>query len=115
MAEVAQLHDALLRDCRLLASVGLHTGGMTVGEATDLFMREAHCERLPAEREAFRGTWNPEYFCYTLGKGAILKARERLLASRFGGDLGRFHDALLGLGCPPVGLLESLLSARPAV
>ena len=112
MAEVAQLHDALLRNCRLLASIGLHTRGMSLGEATDLFMREAHCERLPAEREAFRGTWNPEYFCYTLGKIAILTARERLLSSRFGGDLGRFHDALLGLGCPPVGLLEALLTAR---
>ena len=112
-AEVAQIHDALLRDCRLLSSIGLHTGGWTVERATELLMREAHLDRLPAEREAVRGTFDPEYFCYTLGKLAILSARSKLLAPSFGGDLQRFHDALLGLGCPPVGLLESLLRAAP--
>ncbi len=107
-AEVAQIHDALLRDCRLLAAIGLHTGGMTVDRATELFQREGHFERLPAEREAIRGTFNPEYFCYTLGKLAILSARGRFLAPRFGGDLTAFHDRLLAFGCPPIGLLDSL-------
>jgi len=109
-AEVAQIHDALLRDCRLLSSIGLHTDGMSVEEATQLFQREGHFERLPAEREAIRGTFNPEYFCYTLGKLAILGARGRLLASRFAGNLGAFHDTLLGFGCPPIGLLDTLFA-----
>ncbi len=113
-AEVAQLHDALLRDCRLLASVGLHTAGMTIGEATRLFEREAHFEHLPAEREAIRGTFNPEYFCYTLGKLEILRARGRTLASRFHGDLKAFHDTVLGFGSPPIGVLVRLLEAAPA-
>jgi uncharacterized protein (DUF885 family) len=113
-AEVAELHDALLRDCRLLASIGLHTRGMSLEDATQLFQREAHFERLPAEREAIRGTFNPEYYCYTLGKLAILNARSRLLGSRFGGSLRAFHDAVLGFGCPPVGLLDSLLAAPSA-
>jgi uncharacterized protein (DUF885 family) len=113
-AEVAQLHDALLRDCRLLVSIGLHTAGMTLEQGTQLFQTEAHFERLPAEREAIRGTFNPEYFCYTLGKLAILNARSRFLASGFGGNLRSFHDALLGLGCPPVGLLDSLLAGARA-
>jgi len=113
LAEVAQLHDALLRNVRLLVSVGLHTGGMTLEEGTRLFQSEAHLERLPAEREAIRGTFNPEYFCYTLGKLAILSARSHLLATRFGGSLRSFHDTLLGLGCPPVGLLESMLGDAP--
>jgi uncharacterized protein (DUF885 family) len=108
-AEVAEIHDALLRDCRLLASIGLHTQGMTLEEATQLFEREAHFERLPAEREAIRGTFNPEYFCYTLGKLAILNSRHQFLKSRFGGSLKAFHDALLGNGCPPIGLLDTLL------
>jgi uncharacterized protein (DUF885 family) len=107
-AEVAQIHDALLRDCRLLAAIGLHTDGMTVEQATELFQREGHFERLPAEREAIRGTFNPEYFCYTLGKLAILNARHRFLTARFGGDLSAFHDRLLAFGCPPIGLLDSL-------
>jgi uncharacterized protein (DUF885 family) len=115
LSEVAQIHDALLRDTRLLVSIGLHTGGMTLEAATQLFQTEAHLERLPAEREAIRGTFNPEYFCYTLGKLAILNARSRFLESTFGGNLRSFHDTLLGLGCPPIGLLDSLLEGvRPA-
>ncbi len=109
-AEVAQIHDALLRDCRLLAAIGLHTDGMSVEHATELFQREGHFERLPAEREAIRGTFNPEYFCYTLGKLAILSARNRFLGSRFGGNLGAFHDRLLAFGCPPIGLLDTLFA-----
>ncbi|MGI0071864.1 MAG: DUF885 domain-containing protein [Thermoplasmata archaeon] len=112
-AEIAQIHDALLRDCRLLASVGLHTRGMSLAEATQLFERDAHFEHLPAEREAIRGTFNPEYFCYTLGKLAILNSRARFLQNRFAGDLRSFHDTLLSFGCPPVGLLDTLL-ATPA-
>ncbi len=112
-AEVAEIHDALLRDCRLLASIGLHTQGMTLETATQLFQKEAHFERLPAEREAIRGTFNPEYFCYTLGKLAILDARRRLLDRQFHGSLRAFHDALLGSGCPPVGLLDALLTSGP--
>ena len=110
-AEVAQIHDALLRDCRLLVSIGLHTQGMTLEAATELFQRAAHFERLPAEREAIRGTFNPEYFCYTLGKLAILSLRARVLRSQFGGRLGAFHDRLLGFGCPPIGLLDHLFAA----
>jgi uncharacterized protein (DUF885 family) len=113
-AEVAQIHDALLRDCRLLASVGLHTGGWSLEQATELFQRQAHYDRLPAEREAIRGTFNPEYFCYTLGKLAILDLRARTLASQFGGNLKRFHDTLLGFGSPPIGLLPALLATKPA-
>jgi hypothetical protein len=109
-AEVAQIHDALLRDCRLLASIGLHTAGWALEKATELFQKSARYERLPAEREAIRGTFNPEYFCYTLGKLAILNARSELLASQFGGNLKRFHDRVLGFGCPPVGLLATLLT-----
>jgi uncharacterized protein (DUF885 family) len=113
-AEIAEIHDALLRDCRLLASIGLHTAGMTVEQATELIEREAHFERLPAQREAIRGTFNPEYFCYTLGKLAIQNARTRFLASIYQGNLKRFHDALLGFGCPPIGLLDTLLATPPA-
>jgi hypothetical protein len=111
-AELAQLHDALLRDCRLIASVGLHTQGWTVAQATELFRSQAHLEALPAEREALRGTFNPEYFCYTLGKLAIVDARRRYLAEGFHGSLRGFHDALLGFGCPPIGMIDALFEGR---
>ncbi len=110
-AEVAQLHDALLRNCRLIVSIGLHTGGLSLRQATQLFQKEAYFEELPAEREAIRGTFNPEYFCYTLGKLEILKVRQKYLAQKFGGSLKSFHDTLLGFGCPPIGLLDRLFAA----
>ena len=113
-AEVAQLHDALLRNVRLLSAIGLHTEGWTVERATELFEREAHLEHLPAQREALRGTFDPEYFCYTLGKLAILQARAKYLSSHFHGNLKAFHDALLGAGCPPVGLLDTVLTRTTA-
>lgn len=109
-AQVAQLHDALLRDVRLLVSIGLHTQGRDLAWATAQFEQEAYFEQLPAQREALRGTYNPEYYCYTLGKLAILRARGELLERRFGGSLQRFHDALLSFGAPPVGMLEELLT-----
>jgi len=113
-AEVAQIHDALLRDCRLLSSIALHTAGRPLAHAVELFRKEAHMEQLPAEREAIRGSFNPEYFCYTLGKLMILDARTKLLASKYSGSLQSFHDRLLGFGAPPVGLLEALLAGNAA-
>lgn len=112
-AEATQLLDALLRDCRLLASIRMHTQGWTVAQATQLFERQAFLEPLPAEREAVRGTYDPEYYCYTLGKLAILDLRRRWLEPKFGGNLRAFHDALLRFGCPPVGLLDALLTGVP--
>jgi uncharacterized protein (DUF885 family) len=111
-AEVIQLHDALLRDCRLIASIGMHTQGMSVADATRLLRTEAHLEQVHAEREAIRGTYNPEYFCYTLGKLAILDVRSKYLATKFHSSLKTFHDTLLGFGNPPIGFLEPLLAGR---
>lgn len=109
-AEAAMLYDALLRDCRLIASVGLHTQRMSLDQAAALFEQDACCEPIVARREAERGTYEPAYFGYTLGKLAILEARRKHLA-QFGGSLRAFHDRLLGLGAPPVGFLDELLQA----
>lgn len=110
-AEAAQLYDALLRDCRLISAVGLHTQGMTVAQSTELFEREGLCEPIVAQREAGRGTYDPVYFGYTLGKLSILEARRHHLQSRFGGSLRAFHDRVLSFGAPPVGFLDELLRA----
>ncbi len=110
-AEVTQLHDALLRDCRLIVSIGMHTQGMSVADATRLLATEAHLEEVHAQREAVRGTYNPEYFCYTLGKLAILDARSKYLATKFHGSTKAFHDTLLGFGAPPIGFLDALFTS----
>ena len=110
-AEVTQLHDALLRDCRLIVSIGMHTQGMSVADAARLLRTEAHLEEVHAQREAIRGTYNPEYFCYTLGKLAILDVRSKYLATKFRNSPKAFHDTLLRFGTPPIGFLDGLLAA----
>ncbi|HSR28425.1 MAG TPA: DUF885 family protein, partial [Actinomycetes bacterium] len=95
-AEVAMRTDALVRAARLLCAVGMHTQGMTLDEATAEFETTAGLDPDHARLEAVRGTWDPGYFAYTLGKLEILALRDRV-----GGDLRDFHDRLLANGTPP--------------
>ena len=110
-AEATQLRDALLRDSRLIVSISMHTQDMSVEQATRFLQTEAHVEEIHAKREAIRGTYNPEYFCYTLGKLSILDARAKYLQPRFGGSVKAFHDSVLSFGTPPIGFLDGLLSS----
>jgi uncharacterized protein (DUF885 family) len=110
---LAQLQDALLRDCRYVSSIMMHTRGWSWEDATKFFMENAYLDRLPAEREAKRGTWDPGYLNYTLGKLMIKRLRADYLREKPGATLREFHDALLALGAPPLGLArEGLLGAR---
>jgi len=106
---MAQLQDALLRDCRYISSIRMHTGGWTWEHATRFFMGNAFLDRLPAEREAKRGTWDPEYLNYTLGKLMIRKLRADWFTRHRGVSLREFHDTLLALGAPPLGLAREHL------
>ncbi len=107
---LAQLREALLRDCRYIVSIKMHTHGMTVEEATRFLLEHGYMDELPARREAQRGTFDPGYLNYTLGKLQILKLREdyeREKGMEF--SLRAFHDELLAYGAPPVPLLRKLL------
>ncbi len=109
---LGQLADALLRDCRVLASIGIHTEGMSVPEAARLFETACHQDTATAREQAVRGTFDPGYFAYTLGKLQILELRaeaQRRLGARF--ELGRFHDALLAHGAPPVPMIRERVLA----
>jgi hypothetical protein len=99
--------EALLRATRLACSIGLHTGGMTVEDATARFEDAAFLRGTAARGEARRGTYDPTYGRYTLGKLEIRRVRE-LAGATWQGDYThrRFHDSLLALGMPPIGLLE---------
>ncbi|HEX8558560.1 MAG TPA: DUF885 family protein, partial [Pyrinomonadaceae bacterium] len=104
---LAQLDAALLRLCRYVVGLRLHTAGMTYPEAVEFFVREGYQPRTNAEREARRGTLDPTYLVYTLGKSEILRLREewrRQLGDSF--RLGDFHDRLLSYGMPPVKILR---------
>jgi Bacterial protein of unknown function (DUF885) len=99
--------EALLRVTRLACSIGLHTGGMSVEDAAARFEAVAFLRGTAAVGEARRGTYDPTYGRYTLGKLEIRRVRERARETwRDGYTHRRFHDALLALGIPPVGLLE---------
>jgi len=104
---LAQLSEALVRNCRYLVSIRLHTAGMTVDEATRFFMEHAYMDELPARKEAERGTFDPGYLNYTLGKLMLLKLRTdyaREQGTAF--SLGAFHDRFLSYGAPPIPLVR---------
>jgi uncharacterized protein (DUF885 family) len=107
-AEVAMRTDALIRAARLLCAVGMHTQGMTLDEATVEFEATAGLDPDHARLEAVRGTWDPGYFCYTLGKLEILALRELV-----GGDRRAFHDRLLANGVPPPAIAARRLLPAP--
>ena len=111
---LTQLLEALVRNCRYLCSLGMHTQGMTVDEATKFFQAHAYMEEHPARREALRGTFDPGYLNYTLGKLMLLKLRQdwrRQEGSAY--SLRRFHDATLSWGAPPVPLLRQAMLDDP--
>ena len=105
--KVAQLNEALLRDCRFLASIEMHTAGKSVEDAAQLFVKECRTPQAEARREAYRGTSDPGYLNYTVGKLEILKLREdykKAMGAKF--SLTEFHDRFLSAGSVPVKIIR---------
>jgi uncharacterized protein (DUF885 family) len=111
---MAQSSEALLRLCRLCVSIRMHCNGMSLEEATAFFEDNCHYEHTPAYQEAIRGTFDPGYLFYAVGKLEFLKLREdyhRQVGASF--SLHAFHDLVLSMGMPPIRLLrERLLNDR---
>ena len=111
---LTQLLEALVRNCRYMCSLRMHTEKMTLDEATKFFMENAYMAELPARREALRGTFDPGYLNYTLGKLMILKLREDYQREQGGAyKLKEFHDRLLSFGGPALPLLRPALLMNP--
>jgi uncharacterized protein (DUF885 family) len=113
-----QLHDALLRICRYIVGICMHTRGMTLQEGIDFFNKEGYTEQVTAEMEARRGTIDPTYLVYTLGKLQILKLRQeyrKKMGESF--SLKEFHDRFLSFGNSPIQLIreEMLGNSTPAL
>ena len=107
---LGQLQDALLRDARYIAGIQMHTGKMTMEQARDFFVNEGYQVRPVAEKEAKRGTSDPTYLVYTLGKLEILKLRDdykKMQGSKF--SLRQFHDAFIAQGTPPIKIVRRAL------
>ena len=102
--------EALVRVTRLRSSIGIHAGGMTVEDATRNFEQHAYLSGPAARAEAERATYDPTYGRYTWGKLEIRSLRDEARA-RWGGRYShlRFHQALMNLGAPPIGLIGDIL------
>ena len=107
---MAQADEALLRLCRLCVSIKMHTQNMSLDEATKFCQDNCYYEEKPARQEAMRGTFDPGYLNYTLGKLQILKLRDDYKTQE-GDDfsLQKFHNELLSHGMPPIRLLREIM------
>lgn len=108
--KMAQLSESLLRLCRLVVSIKEHTAGWSVKEGTKFFMANCYYEEKPAYEEALRGTFDPGYLSYSLGKLQLLALREDV-KKRQGKyfSLRKFHDQATDNGMLPVQLLRKTL------
>jgi uncharacterized protein (DUF885 family) len=106
-ALIGQLSNALLRDCRFLSAIGMHTGSMTQAQSYDLFVNQCYQDTGNAKQQAARGTYDPAYLNYTMGKLMIRKLRDDWAASRGGQKAWKaFHDQFLSYGGPPIPLVR---------
>jgi uncharacterized protein (DUF885 family) len=113
---IGQLTDALLRDVRMLSSIGLHTHGMTVAQSEKMFREQAYQDPGNARQQAARGTYDPAYLNYTLGKLMIRKLRSDWIAKHAAAGASPapddqslwhdFNDQFLSYGGPPIPLVR---------
>ncbi|HKR60476.1 MAG TPA: DUF885 domain-containing protein [Pyrinomonadaceae bacterium] len=109
-AHIGQLLNALLRNVRFLSAIGMHTGRMTVAESERMFREEGFQDAGTARQQAARGTFDPAYLNYTMGKLMIRKLRDDWTKSRGGKDAWqKFHDEFLKYGGPPIPLVRKAM------
>jgi uncharacterized protein (DUF885 family) len=105
---IGQLLNALLRNVRYLCAVGMHTQGMTVSQCEQMFKEKAYQDPGNARQQAARGTYDPAYLNYTLGKLMIRKLRADWAASHGGPESWKeFNDEFLSYGGPPIPLVRA--------
>ena len=111
---LGQLQDALLRNARFIVGIKLHTGQMTMPQAIDFFAEQGYQSRAVGEVETKRGTGDPTYLYYTLGKLQILKLRTDLAAKQGKNfSLQQFHDSFMQQGFAPIAIVrEAMLHDR---
>jgi hypothetical protein len=105
--KIGQLLQALWRNVRYMSAIGLHTEGMSVEESKAMFEEQAFLDPGNAMQQANRGTYDPGYLNYTLGKLMINKLRSDWTAGRGGQEAwGAYHDQFLSYGSPPIPLIR---------
>jgi len=112
---IGQLSNALLRDCRFISAIGMHTGSMTQAQSYDLFLNQCYQDPGNAKQQAARGTYDPAYLNYTMGKLMIRKLRDDWAATRGGEKAWKaFHDQFLSYGGPPIPLVRQQMMGGKA-
>ena len=107
---LGQLQEALLRNVRFISAIGLHTKGMTVAESKKMFIEQGFQDEGSADQQSARGTFDPAYLNYTMGKLMIKKLREDWCATRGGRSAWKqFHDAFLSYGGPPIPMVRKAM------
>ena len=112
---IGQLANALLRDVRFVSAIGMHTGGMTMAQSEQLFLDKGLQDPGNARQQAARGTYDPAYLNYTMGKLMIMQLRDDWIAKHPGPHaLKAFHDQFLSYGGPPIPLVRGqMLGSKP--
>jgi uncharacterized protein (DUF885 family) len=106
-AKIGQIANALLRNARFLSSLGLHTKGWTVEQSRRFFIEEGFQSEGQALQQAARGTYDPGYLNYNMGKLMIMRLRDDWTATRGGRNAWKaFHDEFLSYGGPPIPLVR---------
>ena len=107
---LGQLQDALLRDARFIVGIEMHTGKMSIEQAEDFFQKEGYQSKEAAVVETKRGTGDPTYLYYTLGKLEIMKLREDLKKKQGAAfSLEEFHNNFLKQGFPPIKIIREAM------
>ena len=108
--KLGQLAEALVRLARFIVCIRLHCEDMSVEQGMRFFRDEAFLEEGSARREAERGTFDPTYLVYSVGKLMMLKLRRDFKEQQGGKySLRAFHDAVLAQGCAPFSAMRRLL------
>ena len=112
---VGQINKALYRNVRFICAIGMHTQEMKVEDCETLFREQAYQDPGNARQQAARGTYDPGYLNYTLGKLMIRKLREDWTKSRGGQKAWKeFHDSFLSFGGPPVPMIRARMLGEDA-
>jgi uncharacterized protein (DUF885 family) len=107
---LGQLQDALLRNARVIVGIQMHTGSMSYDEAVAFFQKEGYQSKENAVVETKRGTSDPTYLYYTLGKLEIMKLREDVKKRQGAAfSLEKFHNDFLRQGFPPVKIVREAM------
>jgi uncharacterized protein (DUF885 family) len=100
----------MYRDIRLLGAIAMHAKGKSAADVEKLFREDALMDSSSARAQAERGTFDPAFLNYTLGKLLIRQLRDDWTAKHGGRSAWKqFHDRFLSYGGAPIPLIRKAM------